>query len=248
MLVSTLLVALPATTSAESTSNAEIESSGPALLPFEATRSRHADVSVRATGERHRHDKTDRGRIGLDINLGIGEHFVVGAAHSVVIDQDADEETIGGFDDLRLRGILHGETSSHLRFLLIAELAVSTRASNLEPVDRRQSIALTIARDFGCASLWLRPGASAEVEGVDELTAGAELGGALSGRKLLVSARGAALQVYRDSGPDRLAGYGAVLVAWRPPRFFVGLDVEAGFRPEGYGQITLALGLRSKVW
>jgi hypothetical protein len=237
-------LALPSIASAESKTEPV---DGPVLLPYEATPSHYIDGSLRGTGEAHGDDHDKRARIGADVAVGLSRNLAVGVSHAVIVDEDMSDDVIGGFDDLRLRGVLHG-TTSQLTLLLVAEYGAPTRSSRLDPGDRRASAALTVAHEGTDCSVWLRPSASTRVEGPDLVIAGAELGGALAGERGLVAIRGAALQAYRDDVADRLTGFGSLLLAWRNPHGFVGVEIEGGFRPEGYAQLTLAVGLRGKGW
>lgn len=237
-------LALPSIASAESKTEPV---DGPVLLPYEATPARYIDGALRGTAELYGDDQDQRGRIGADVAVGLSRNLAVGVSHAVIVDEDMSDDVIGGFDDLRLRGVLHG-TTSQLTLLLVAEYGAPTRSSRLEPGDRRASAALTVAHETGGSSVWLRPSASTRVEGPDLVVAGAEIGGALLGEHGLVAIRGAALQAYRDDVADRLTGFGSLLFAWRNPHGFFGVEIEGGFRPEGYGQATLAFGLRGKGW
>ena len=47
---------------------------------------------------------------------------------------------------------------------------------------------------------------------------------------------------------DRLVGFGRGQLVLRNASAYAALELEGGFRPAGYGQITLALGMRTLLW
>lgn len=230
---------------------------GPALMPHEAPQRGEADITLRASGEVRGKAHDRGGRFAIAADVGVTRQVTIGVTNTVRVEKlvtaqsmNEDASLEGGFDDLQVRLGWQYARRKELPIRLLLEAWLPTHADLFDagqPGARGRG-SLAITRAFSRNWLWMVPAAGATRAEPRTFEAGLELGwGFVPCNCALVTFRGAVYERYAEVS-DRLIGTGRLQAVLRGRYAYYGFEAEAGYRPQGYGQISFAVGLRTAIW